>query len=78
MDIETFRKQNIYIAITVAQAEIFNRNGFASRIFLIETVSQVENMGISTIPSHLKNGGSNTYSQLGFKYLSPKLGVNFK
>ena len=25
------RKQNIYIAITVAQAEIFNTNGFASR-----------------------------------------------
>ena len=36
MDIERFRKQNIYIVITVAQVEIFNDNGFASRIFVIK------------------------------------------
>ena len=35
MDIERFRKRNIYIVITVAQVEIFNDNGFAGRIFIL-------------------------------------------
>ena len=38
MNIERFRKQNIYIVITVAQVEIFNDNGFASRIFGVNYV----------------------------------------